>query len=348
VVLDAVSLTRLPEPLETVIPARRVDVILHANEAVDSAMEARIAHWIDRWTGSGSRTFQRDLERAARYGPWVEAALEARGLPPSLRALPIVESGYNPVAISPGGAGGLWQIMPPTARVLGLRVDASMDERRDVLRSTEAALDYLTRLHEMFGSWFLALAAYNAGDGRVRQVLQGATVPEGVSGDFLYSRMRTRFPAVTQDFVPRFLAAARLIEDPERYGLQRPAGVQPWAFDQVEVPPGTSLEVVAQATGATVAEIRALNPQILRGSTPSGMVLNLRVPSDRPGGSGSASVDIPAGEAGPYIEHRVISGETLLRIANRYGISVRDLERSNPGVDPRRLQIGQRLRIPTG
>jgi membrane-bound lytic murein transglycosylase D len=330
------------------VPAQQVDAILHRQEGLDAAMEARIAHWINRWTGSGARSFQRDLERAARYGPWIEAELEARGLPASLRALPILESGYNPLATSPAGAGGLWQIMPPTARSLGLRVDALIDERRDPIRSTEAALDYLTGLYDQFGSWFLALAAYNAGSGRVRQVLQAAPGQGDLSGDVVYSQLRRRFPAVTQDFVPRFLAAARLMKDPEGFGLRMPEDVEPWRFDEVEVPGATALDAVARAAAVSTAELRTLNPQILRGQTPPGSAIRLRLPPGHREILERADVEIPLGERSPAVEHRVVAGETLSRIASRYGVSVSELERSNPGVDPRRLRIGQRLTIPAG
>jgi membrane-bound lytic murein transglycosylase D len=322
-----------------------VDAILHTPVSLDAGLEARIDFWIRRWTGGGSASFQRDLERMARYSPVIEEALEFRGLPRSLRVLPIIESGYNPVVRSRSGAGGLWQIMPGTARVLGLRVNAVMDERVDPVRSTEAALDYLSLLHGQFDSWFLALAAYNAGQGRVRNLVRGAPAHE--AGDAVYVRMRGRFPTETRDFIPRFLAAARLVQNPERYGLHWPTDIDPWTFDEIVVLDATALEVVAQSAGVELREVRELNPHLLRGYTPAGQATRLRIPAGTLETFEAAHAEIPAPGRAPFVEHRVSAGETLLAIAARYGVTLRELQRVNPGLDPRRLRVGHVLTIPT-
>jgi membrane-bound lytic murein transglycosylase D len=331
-------------PIRPVRVSSDVDPILHTPVPLDAAMEARIDYWIRRWTAGGGRSFQRDLERLARFSPVVEEALELRGMPRSLRALPIIESGYNPAIRSRSGAGGLWQIMPGTAAVLGLRVNSGMDERLDPVRSTEAALDYLSLLHGQFDSWFLALAAYNAGQGRIRSLVQGAPAHE--SGDAVYVRMRGRFPSETRDFVPRFLAAARLVQNPELYGLEWPEDIEPWTFDEIVVPDATALDVVARAAGVELSEIRELNPHLLRGQTPAGQATRLRIPKGLQDQFETAYAEIPVLERVPFVEHRVMAGETLSAIASRYGISVGDVQRANPGLDPRRLRIGHLLMIP--
>lgn len=344
-VLDSLSSRVVLDPIQPVQVAPEVDRILHAQEGLDAAIEARIEFWIQRWTGGGAGSFQRDLERMARFSPWIDEEIEALGLPRSLRALPMIESSYNPLARSRSGAVGLWQIMPGTATGLGLEVSAILDERRDPIRSTKSALGYLAHLHEQFDSWFLALAAYNAGQGRVRAIVQGA--PEGETGDRTYARLRARFPAETRDFVPRFLAAARLIQNPEKYGLRWPDEIEPWAFDDIIVPDATALDVVAQAAGVDPMVIRDLNPHVIRGYTPPGRATHLRIPIGTRDTFEVAYAQIPPQDRVPFVEHRIVAGETLSRIASRYGITLSELQRTNPGLDPRRLQIGQILTIPT-
>jgi len=154
---------------------------------------------------------QRGLHRMARYEDYIDAELAARGLPSSLRYLPLIESDYNPLAVSPMGAAGLWQLMPETARSLGLEVDSLVDERFDVYAATRAALDYLVALHDRFQCWSLALAAYNGGPTRIERTIRwhGRARPRN---DALFLHIRDWLPRETRDFVPRFLASVRLAD----------------------------------------------------------------------------------------------------------------------------------------
>lgn len=323
-----------------------VDPILHANVVQDPNLQERVDYWMHFWTARGAGHFSRYLERMAVYEGVVDRELTDRKLPLSLRYLPVVESGYHHAIVSRAGATGLWQLMTPTARGLGLSVTPLVDDRRDPLASTRAALDYLQELHEMFDSWFLALAAYNAGPGRVRGILNRHSPAEALSGDEVYLRVRPHFPAETREFVPRFVAAAMLASDPEAFGFVVPQGIQPIAFDEVPVPDATSLDVVAVAAGVEEEEIRALNPHYLRGFTPPGEARILRVPPGRGEFFLTNYAMIPPDERVSFMEHVVARGETLGQIAGAYRVPLRDLSASNGNVDPRRLQIGQRLVIP--
>jgi len=325
-----------------------LDPILHSVVARDPAVQERVDFWVGYWTGRGSGHFSRYLERMAVYEGVVSRELADRGLPPSLRFLPVVESGYHHSIVSRAGATGLWQLMPPTARDLGLSVTSLVDDRRDPLSSTRAALDYLQQLYRMFGSWPLALSAYNAGPGRIRRIVGDPASLSDRVPDEVFLEFRSRFPAETRDFVPRFFAAALLASNPADYGFQIPQGIQPMAFDEVRVPDATSLDVVARAAGVSEEEIRGLNPHYLRGFTPPGQARTLRVP---PGRGELFQVNyamIPPNERVSFVEHVVARGETLSQIARRYGVAVADLSSSNGNVEPRRLQIGQRLLIPMG
>jgi len=300
---------------------------------------------MDRFTGRDAAWFSAYLARMGRYAPLVDSTLRADSLPGSLRYLPIVESGYQPSAVSRASAAGLWQFMAPVARGFGMRVDPVVDERRDPVRATPAAARFLGDLHRQFGSWFLALAAYNAGPGRVAGLLQ-RHAPLSPPGDSLYLVIRPHLPRETQDFVPKFLAAAVLAQSPERYGIAPEAHHPPLAYDEVTVPDATTLDVVAEAAGVTEDEIRELNPQLVRGVTPRGRETVLRVPPGRGEAFTAAYALVPPHERVTVTEHVVEAGETLSEIAAQYGIRTAELQAANPRVQARRMRVGTRLVVP--
>lgn len=322
-----------------------LDPILDSPWARTPAMEARVEAWIESMRGREAVLFRTSLARMARYQEMVEGELRLGDFPASLLYLPIVESWYNPKAYSRAGASGLWQFMPPTAREMGLRVDSFVDERRDPFRSTPQALAYLGRLNDQFGSWFLALAAYNAGPGRVDRILRRRG--QGSEGhDGLFLEILSDLPRETRDFVPRFLAAARIAMDPAAFGLEDMVGEDPLRFDEVEVADAVSLDVMARAAALDQAELEELNPQLLRGVTPFGTATRLRVPEGAGERFAEAIQSIPPEERVSFLEHAVARGETLTHIARRYGLTVGDLQAANPSLQPRRMQIGQRVVVP--
>jgi membrane-bound lytic murein transglycosylase D len=308
-------------------------------------MEARVQEWIQSFQTREASLFRTSLARKAQYMGLVEDELRQRSLPASLAALPIVESWYNPRAVSWVGAAGLWQFMPPTARGMGLKVDRLVDERRDPFLSTPMALAYLQELQDRFGSWFLALAAYNGGPGRLERILRGRSEDE-LGHDGVFLGILAELPRETRDFVPRFLAAAAISRDPAAFGFGDVALADPLSFDEVQVPDATSLDVVAMAAGVDQEVVEELNPQLLRGLTPAGVSTRIRLPA---GAGDRFSRDfplIPPEERVTFVEHQVVQGETLTHIARFYGVSVGDLQAANPTIEPRRMQIGQRVVVP--
>jgi len=331
---------RIPRPAS--VP---LDPILDSPWAWANGMEEEVSYWLESFQTREAGLFRESLVRMGRYQGMVDAELAARRLPPSLAFLPIVESWYSPTAASWVGAGGLWQFMAPTARGMGLKVNRLMDERRDPHLATPMALDFLGQLNDQFGSWFLALAAYNGGPGRLNRILRRRA--PGVEGhDGLFLEVRGDLPRETRNFVPRFLAAAIIARDPASYGFGDVVPEGPLAFDLVEVPDATSLDVVARAAGVEQGEVEALNPQLLRGLTPAGVATRLRVPS----GTGAAFTEayalLPPDERVTFVEHLVARGETLTHIARFYGVTVDDLRAANPRIQPRLMQIGQRVVVP--
>jgi hypothetical protein len=182
---------------------------------------ARIAYWVNRLTTTLSGDFARTLERKSKYDDMIEGKLVAKGMPKDLVYLAMIESEFNPNAKSPVKALGLWQFMSGTAREFGLKVHGRVDERRDPARATDAALAYLSSLHEQLGSWYLAAAAYNSGAGTVIKALRKVT-GKSVGSDEDFFKILPQLPKETQDYVPKLIAAARVGNAPARYGLDVP------------------------------------------------------------------------------------------------------------------------------
>lgn len=173
-----------------------------------------VDRWIDRFTGSMKDDLLVYLRRMSGYTEMIHAKAEAKGVPRDLVYLALIESGGNPTAKSPVGARGLWQFMAATARDYGL----TSQERLDPVKSTDAALEYLSDLYKRFGSWYLAAAAYNTGQGRVAKVLKSVTGKStGTDEDFY--RISSKLPKETRDYVPKLIAVARIAKDPAKYGL---------------------------------------------------------------------------------------------------------------------------------
>ncbi|MDX1566989.1 MAG: LysM peptidoglycan-binding domain-containing protein, partial [Longimicrobiales bacterium] len=263
-----------------------------------------------------------------------------------LRYLPLIESGYNPSARSPVGAGGLWQFMPGTARFVGMDVTPLIDERSDPWRSTDMALDYLVDLEERFdGSWYLALAAYNGGWGRVQRILD-RHAPGALPSDSLFWALREHFPAETRDYVPKLLAAAWVAENPVLYGFDAPPEVAPGWAEEIRVDDATSLDVVARAAGVEIEEVERFNPHLIRGYTPPDRETTLRVPAGSAARFAEVFPTIPPDERVSFVEHRIRRGETLSHVADRYRVSLSELRAANPRLNPRRIQIGQWVVVP--
>ena len=322
-----------------------LDPILDSPISFDASVQEAARTWVEAWTTRQVGTFERYLTRMGEWEGLVGDELEARELPASLRYLPIVESGYSPLAVSRVGATGLWQITDPTARHLGLTVNSIVDDRRDPVASTDAALDYLGDLYEEFGSWYLALAAYNAGPGRVQRLLDRYGSDSTVRGDRRYLEIATHLPAETRNFVPRLIAAATLAQKAEAFGLLA-GDPSPAAYDDVTVPDATSLDVIAGAAGVDEETIRKLNPQFVRNFTPVGETRTVRVPAGLGPDFERAFAAIPPEERLTFVEHVVAKGETFTKIAHLYGVPVGELTDTNRDLDPRRLQIGTRIVVP--
>jgi membrane-bound lytic murein transglycosylase D len=249
---------------------RAPDLPVHASVRVE-----RFFRYLTEST-NGRKLFRNWLKRSGRYHDVVARALHDRGLPQDLEAVVFVESGYSPTAVSSEGAVGLWQFMPGTAHVYGLAVDEDYDERRSIQKATDSAIRYLSDLYERFGSWELAMAAYDMGYGRLTQRVQ-----ELSTNDYwTLSLVRGAIPDEALAYVPKVIAVALLLRNLDRFGFDEVQQDAPLLSSELDVPGGTPLRLVARAAGTSVDRLHLLNPELLTGFVPDrGTQMTLHVPS---------------------------------------------------------------------
>jgi LysM repeat protein len=296
-----------------------------------------VRKWEDYFTGTGRGNFQFWLDRKTAAEPMVTGILQENGLPRELIYLAMIESGMNPRAVSTVSAVGPWQFMAGTAKDYNLRGNWWIDERRDMEMSTRAAAQYLKTLYNRFGDWALVLAAYNTGGGRIAQKIR-------LHGHDNFWKMR--LPSQTADFVPKFIAAARIGEDPEKYGfLDR--DVPPLQYDVLLVNDATDLDLIARCAGVGTEEVRDLNPALLRGASPPELKeYPVRVPLGTGTKAREALRRVPADKRLTWRRHRVERGETLGHIASDYGTSVGDIATLNKLGNVHLIRPGDQLLIP--
>jgi len=312
-----------------------------SKEVIDNA---KVRHFVRYYSTTGKLRFQEILGRAGRYMPMIAKVFNQEGLPEELGYLALLESEFVVNTTSRNGAVGLWQFIATTAKRYGLRIDDWIDERRDPLKSTRAAAAYLKDLHDYYGRWYLATAAYNAGPGNVDKALQ-----QSGAKDFWHIKPSAQLTEETRNFVPKFVAISLIAMNPSQYGLDDVHYEAALDYEEVELRAPMKLAALAQSAETDLQDLKALNPALLRDATPphdTGFKIKLPV--------GKASVllaraidRMPAEkdtEPTRIVSHEVKKGETLFSIARFYGLEVRALMEFN-GLTSTRLLIGQKLRI---
>lgn len=309
----------------------------------------RVDYWVERFTDDPAmrEKFEGFLTRSGRYVPMISVKLAERGMPRDLIYLAMIESGFQAQAYSPARASGLWQFIAETGERYGLTINRALDERNDPVRATDAALDYLTVLHERFGSWYLAAAAYNTGENRVGRIMREEFGTER-GNEYSYYRISDRLPRETRDYVPLMIAAARISKDPARYGFDQVEAEPSYEFEEVEVDPATSLAAVAHAAGVSIGDIRALNPHLRIHRTPNNQRYPVRIPKgtlETFNGSWSSTPSRVASAAPSATRYRVRNGDNLTGIARRHGVSIREIREAN-SLRGDFIRTGQVLEIP--
>jgi membrane-bound lytic murein transglycosylase D len=336
---------------EAFAESSRVMTVVPRSLTYPVAVNPQVQYFLDRFTGARREVVNLWVGRAGRYLTMIREVLKSRGLPEELAYTAMIESGFNPVAVSRVGAKGMWQFMAATARRYGLRVDQWIDERLDPEKSTVAAASYLHDLYNQFGSWALAQAAYNAGEVKVSRAIRATG-----SSDFWALAKTNHLRTETKEFVPAIHAATLIAQDPARYGFDF-NGSAPVAVETVAVPPSTDLRRLAPKAGITLDTLRTLNPVLVRAITPPGGAWQLRVPPGTRAEVQSAlappvkkrpttSPRITPARSAPHRDvHVVRTNETVSSIAKHYGVSVSDVLRWNQLETQARIRPGDRLRV---
>ena len=300
------------------------------NETIEYLQDEPDGH-VDRW-----------LKRVNVYGPMIDHILAEENVPEAMKYLAMAESGLNPQARSWAGAVGMWQFMPATGRRYGLQVNAWVDERRDPEKATRAAARHLRDLYEEFDDWHLAMAAFNCGAGCVRRAVRRAD-----ETDPSYWDAYDYLPRETRGYVPMFIAAARIMENPGAYGFEAAPPTPAFSYDYVAVHGSMlSLQTLAQLAGTDPSVLRSLNPELRRGRVPpSKERYHLRIPLGTYPRFVWNYAELPERRKQPATTYRVRSGDTLSEIAQRFGTSTTVLQRMN-GLESSLIRNGQRLVVP--
>lgn len=281
------------------------------------------------------------FERGARYLYHIVDELERRGLPTELALLPMVESNYNPLAYSRAHASGLWQFIPSTGRNFNLTQDKWVDERRDVVASTSAALDYLEYIYEMHGDWHLALASYNWGEGAVGRAIR-RNLDAGKPAEYLHLQM----PAETRKYIPKLQALKNIVSRPELFDFELPHVSNYRHFVSVEAPRGLTLASAAEMAEMPLEEFVALNPAF-KYPIVAHSGLSFAIPVDRVGPFTERLDEISGSEWG-WKTYRIQRGDTLSGISRKFGIPLTLLRQANGLMNSNSIRIGDVLLVPDG
>jgi membrane-bound lytic murein transglycosylase D len=326
------DVAQLDENIDEVTEEKPFSFPMILNDSVENHLEY--------FKTRGREEFQRWLDRSARYIPVMKDIFREKNLPEDLVYVAMIESGFNPYAVSWAKAVGPWQFMPATGKLYGLRIDWWIDERKDPVKSTYAAAEHLKDLHNLFGSWPLALASYNAGAGKVQRAVLRTR-----SDDFWDLKASRYIRRETKNYVPKFMAATIIAKNPESYGFSI-ADYTPFTYDTAVIEESTDLRLLARCAGCSYEALKELNPELRRWVTPPDFdKYVLRIPAGTKKMFLANFAAIPPEEKITWERHEVRRNETLASLAKQYNTSSETIREIN-GLKKTRLTPGRHLLIP--
>ena len=290
-------------------------------------------------TTKGRKQFAIWLERYEEYKNIILPILKEHEMPEELMVLAMIESGLNPKAYSRANASGMWQFIYSTGKSYGLKRDWYVDERRDFIKATHAACEYLKDLNDQFDNWYLALAAYNCGAGRVSRASR-------LHQTYDFWQMHS-LPRESRNYIPYYLAAAIIAKDPGKYGFKIPK-VKPFEYEEVVLENSADLAVLARVAGIKVKKLRNYNPELRQSATPTDSPYLLKLPKGKKEQFLARWNSIPEAErfAPQFIVHRVRYGESLWTISKKYGASIHDIAAVNKLRNRHKIRVGNKLKVP--
>jgi len=314
------------------------------HKAIPMVMNRHVQRALNQFKGRERKFFLKAYIRSGKYRPAILKSLKEAGLPQELSWLPLIESGFKVRAFSRARALGMWQFIASTGYKFGLKRDHWIDERMDPEKSTRAAIAYLKELHQIFGDWTTALAAYNCGEGRVLRKIRTQKINYLDNFWDLYQKL----PSETASYVPRFFAVLQIINNPEKHGFTLPPVEDEVATDTVAINKRIHLKTMAKYLGVSYEVLKNLNPELRHNSTPN-RTYAFKVPK----GNGElllsklGKIPVWRPSVPVYVTHKVRNGESLSVIARRYRTNVRDIMTLNRLKNSRYIKAGWKLKIPT-
>jgi membrane-bound lytic murein transglycosylase D len=324
------------------------DMMVPEFDNVPEAVQPSVDKWLQYFKGKGREHMERYLSRSTRYEKLMKKILRQNGLPEDIIYIALIESGFSPRAISRAAAVGYWQFIRGTGKRYGLQINSFIDERRDPEIATQAAADYFKELYGEFNSWFLAMASYNVGEGRVRREIK-----RNKTNDFWVLAKKRRIPKETVNYVPKYLAARLIAKDPEKYGFKDIPYETPIEFETVTIENPVNIRKMAEKMNIDYPELKRLNPKYRGEVAPlDGNKTVMRVPLTTTEIAKTAALEaavkdmVFVADRGETDVYKVRPGDTLNRIARRFKTNVGMIKDLNELKRGARLQPGRTIFVP--
>ena len=334
------DITEALDPLEIEMGKTKYVVVDDRDGHIPLVRNKQVDQFITYFTtAKGRKQFAIWMKRYVEYKDLILPILKKHEMPEELMVLAMIESGLNPKAYSRANASGMWQFIYSTGKNYGLKRDWYIDERRDPIKATHAACEYLKDLNEQFDNWYLALAAYNCGSGRISRASK-------LHQTYDFWQMHS-LPRESRNYIPYYLAAAIITKDPEKYGFTIPK-VKPFSYEEVVLEHSADLAVLSRVAGIKVKTLRKYNPELRQSATPADNPYLLKLPKGKKEQFLERWNSIPESErfAPQFIVHRVRYGESLWTISKKYGASIHDIAAVNKIKNRHKIRVGNKLKIP--